>query len=161
MTTEIPNTAPDVAQDDPYSASRAMEERLRSTTDVTVWAAEFCNTFDGWDVIRHGDDRVEVINEGTMIAWFANYAQTVNDQLHQQRIKNGVNIGTWQAFLHFYYADCANAAFHTAEPRFSPITFRLAEFIISEHGVQFAIDPDARLSQVLAHVGEYEEDPGR
>lgn len=146
-------------QDTP-EAAREMTERLRSTTDVTVWAKEWVSTA-ALILARSNNDSLALLDEGWMIGWFANYAQTVNDELHRQRIEKGVPVGTWQAFLHFYYADCANAAFHTAEPRFSPITFRLAEFIISEHGVRFAVEPDARLSQVLAHVGEYEEDTGR
>jgi hypothetical protein len=149
-----------VTEQDTPEAAREMTEHLRQTTDVTEWAKAWVSTA-ALILARSNNDSLALLDEGWMIGWFANYAQTVNDQLHQQRIKDGVNIGTWQAFLHFYYADCANAAFHTAEPRFSPITFRLAEFIISEHGVRFAVEPDARLSQVLAHVGEYEEDTGR
>lgn len=147
-------------REDTPEAAREMTERLRATTDVTVWAKEWVATA-ALIVARSNGDPLALLDEGWMIGWFANYAQAVNDELHQRRIKNGVHPGTWHAFLHFYYMDCANASMHTAQPRFSPITFRLAEFIMSEHSVQFAIDPDPRLSHVWTDVNKYEEDPGR
>lgn len=59
------------------------------------------------------------------------------------------------AFLHFYHADCANSAIHTAPVRFSPLTFRLAEAL-------WGLTPDGgEIGEVLAHRGSYPEDPGR
>jgi hypothetical protein len=140
--------------------SLAQYERLRASSDVTLWAKEWVANA-ALILARTNNDSLALLDEGWMIGWFANYAQTVNDLAHQQRAAKGVHPGTWHAFLHFYYMDCANAAMHTGTPRFSPITFRLAEFIMAEHGVQFAITPDERLSQVFGSRGAYKEDRGR
>jgi hypothetical protein len=141
-------------------ASLAQYERLHATADVTVWAKEWVSTA-ALILARNNNDSLALLDEGWMIGWFANYAQAVNDLLHQQRVEKGVHPGTWHAFLYFYHLDCSNAAFHTADVRFSPITFRLAEFIMSEYSVVFAIQPDARLHEVFSALGKYEEDRGR
>jgi hypothetical protein len=136
------------------------EEKLRSTTDVTVWAEEFCKFFDGWTVIQQGDDRTETVNEGTMIGWFANYAQTCNDFMQS---KKEVHPGVAYAFEYFFHLDCSNAAMHQGTVRYSPITFRLAEHLHHEYPVAIHFDPvkyhDVHL--VLADKGAYAEDPGR
>jgi hypothetical protein len=69
----------------------------------------------------------------------------------------------WHSFRHFVHLDHANAAIHTADVRYSPITFRLAELLDSMRPVAV---PDDELSlqllnEVLSHLGLYEEDPGR
>jgi hypothetical protein len=63
----------------------------------------------------------------------------------------------YETFLHFYHLDHSNAAVHTAEVRFSPITFRLAEAL---HGNGF-IRPTANIAEVIADSGKYKEDKGR
>jgi hypothetical protein len=64
------------------------------------------------------------------------------------------NIGF--ALEHFFHMDKANASIHTADVRFSPITFRLAEtlFRCGVHGHVAA-------NEVLKARGQYEEDKGR
>lgn len=57
---------------------------------------------------------------------------------------------------HFYHTDCANAAIHMADVRFSPITFRLAEALRDSGG-----DVTPEMYKVLDHVGMYPEDRGR
>lgn len=59
------------------------------------------------------------------------------------------------AFLHFYHADNANAQFHVADTRYSPITFRLAE------ALEGMVNDPGEIEEVLSHRGQYEEDPGR
>lgn len=59
------------------------------------------------------------------------------------------------AFLHFYFEDNANAQFHVADTRYSPITFRLAE------ALEGLVNDPGQIEEVLAHRGQYEEDPGR
>lgn len=64
-----------------------------------------------------------------------------------------------QAFLHFFYLDKANAAIHTAEVRFSPVTFRLQEAL---DAVQYMTDTvAAEWREVRDHNGKYDEDKGR
>lgn len=62
---------------------------------------------------------------------------------------------TW-CLIHFVHADEANAAMHCAEVRYSPITFRLAEALVSlgenEHPLVVA---------VMLDRGAYVEDTGR
>jgi hypothetical protein len=62
------------------------------------------------------------------------------------------------AFMHVYHQDCANAAMHCGDVRFSPITFRLAETLsaLKEDPI-----PTKELDHVMRHRGWYEEDPGR
>ena len=67
-------------------------------------------------------------------------------------------------FEHFYMLDRQNATIHTADVRFSPITFRLAETLdrhkkIKRQSLPMRVDKD--LGDVLAHLGSYVEDPGR
>lgn len=59
------------------------------------------------------------------------------------------------AFLHFYFEDNANAQFHVADTRYSPITFRLAE------ALEGLVNDPGMIEEVLSHRGQYEEDPGR
>lgn len=61
----------------------------------------------------------------------------------------------WWAFVKIFHEDHANAAFHCATVRYSPLTFRLAE-ALSPYRPQ-----DPFVQQVLADKGQYTEDPGR
>lgn len=137
------------------------EHTLLATDDAQVWAAEFCRIFTG--KVVNGD----TVDEGLMVGWFANAIET-GRSMGQER--KPVHPGTWFAFLHFMHMDHANAAMHCASVRYSPITFRLAEFLWetyplsphpeqAEHLVHLRNDP--RLKQVLQHIGLYEEDAGR
>lgn len=61
---------------------------------------------------------------------------------------------TW-CLIHFVHEDEANAAMHTADVRYSPITFRVAEqlhLVRSQHPLVLA---------VIAAKGAYVEDTGR
>jgi len=49
-----------------------MEEALRRSVDAQDWAKAFMSVFEG---------RSGAIDEGTMIAWFANYRFTVEEAL--------------------------------------------------------------------------------
>lgn len=64
---------------------------------------------------------------------------------------------------HFAYTDRANAAIHSAEVRYSPITFDVARLIHAHYNP--SILPDVEdvqlLFDVLGHDGRYELDPGR
>lgn len=64
----------------------------------------------------------------------------------------------WYAFVHFYHLDKSNAAFHTSEVRYSPITFRLAEHVWS-HSQN--LHHSEQLRSVILDSGAYEEDTGR
>jgi hypothetical protein len=147
--------------------SSELQERLYATTDAMVWADEFCKQFEGHWIRHSGSDDPAAVDPGTMVGWFANYWGVITQKFASQPIHRG----TWYAFLHFYHQDCANAAFHCANPRYSPITFRLAEFIrstttpVTAHpeggpAVARAWD-DPRLQRVWTDLGQYEEDPGR
>jgi hypothetical protein len=62
----------------------------------------------------------------------------------------------YMSFLYFYHQDNANATMHVAPTRYSPITFRLAEALAG------LVDEDCgEIEEVLAHRGQYAEDPGR
>ena len=65
----------------------------------------------------------------------------------------------YECFRHFYHNDHANAAFHMAPVRYSPITFRLAEQI----NFLAPVDKDvySEVFSVLLDLGQYEEDKGR
>lgn len=150
----------DVSNEITEASERA--ERLRSTTDVTVWAKEWVATAAEM-LARNNGDYLALLDEGWMIGWFANYAQACNDNLAQRE----VHLGTWHAFMYFYHLDSSNAAFHTAQPKFSPITFRLAEFVYDTY--KMAMHPtlpifirqDPTLNEVLSAKGRYPEDTGR
>lgn len=56
---------------------RTVYHHLLNTDDAMVWATEFCRIFDGWVVRQHTwADLDHEINEGTMVAWFANAIET-------------------------------------------------------------------------------------
>ena len=64
----------------------------------------------------------------------------------------------WFCFSQNYHADCSNASVHCATVRYSPITFRLAEYLWE----QFPnYQSNAALRAVWLARGEYPEDPGR
>ena len=50
---------------------------LNDTTDARIWAEEFCRIFNDLLVWGDGpDDGRPIVNEGTMISWFANAIET-------------------------------------------------------------------------------------
>lgn len=55
------------------------QNTLLSTDDPMVWAEEFCRIFNGKMVKQGGPDTTDEINEGGMVAWFANAMQTALD----------------------------------------------------------------------------------
>jgi hypothetical protein len=59
------------------------------------------------------------------------------------------------ALTYFKAMDEANAAVHTGQVRYSPLTFRLAEALAGEEAESDTV------RAVLKHRGEYEEDRGR
>lgn len=59
------------------------------------------------------------------------------------------------ALRYFKTLDESNACMHTAEVRYSPITFRLAEFLSD------LVSECAEVTAVLDHRGLYAEDLGR
>lgn len=63
-----------------------------------------------------------------------------------------------EALRHFVHLDESNAAIHCGDVRYSPITFRLAEYL---DACAMADPDDPFMRRVLAHVGQYEEDKGR
>lgn len=67
----------------------------------------------------------------------------------------------WECFRHFAHLDESNAAMHTAQVRYSPITFRVAEHL--EHlDLSWLYPTNASLlDNVLRARGTYEEDAGR
>jgi hypothetical protein len=65
------------------------------------------------------------------------------------------------AFLHFYYADLANATVHIADVKFSPITFGLCDYLATHSPTTMSDDVDEALSHVMTHKGQYHPDSGR
>ena len=52
---------------------RRIEQTLLATTDMMVWAQEFCRIFSGRMVGSTTDGTVDgTVEEGTMVGWFAN-----------------------------------------------------------------------------------------
>ena len=64
----------------------------------------------------------------------------------------------WQSFLHMYHLDHSNAPIHTSAVRYSPLTFRLAEYLWSTFPNYRNNTP---LISVILDSGQYEEDKGR
>jgi hypothetical protein len=63
------------------------------------------------------------------------------------------------AFQHFYHMDKANACMHCSPVRFSPITFRLLDSLITD----WAEDQDItqEMAEVKFHINQYPMDRGR
>jgi hypothetical protein len=123
------------------------------------WAEEFCRIFNGF-VIESGhhapvEGTRKSVDEGTLVGWFAN-AMARGEQTALERLSED---GPYHAFLHFYHLDKSNAAFHCANVRFSPVTFRLAEHLRDAHHME-ALTSD-ELAHVLMELHTYEEDRGR
>ncbi len=81
----------------------------------------------------------------------------------EERFGTRAQLTVWECFRHFAHLDHANAAIHTADVRYSPITFRLAETLDDLRDVAVPIDAGSvqLLDLVLAHRGTYPEDTGR
>ena len=70
---------------------------LLGTSDAMVWAEEFCRIFRGWMIgprqvadLSTLPTPLGVVDEGTMVGWFANAMQTALDQA---RIDYGPQFG--------------------------------------------------------------------
>jgi hypothetical protein len=63
------------------------------------------------------------------------------------------------AFEHFYHMDSANAKIHCAPVRFSPITFRLCDYLMAAW--RDGEDITEEMGIVSRHVGQYAMDKGR
>lgn len=61
----------------------------------------------------------------------------------------------FQCLRYFVHTDEANAAMHTADVRYSPITFRVAEALYAEG------DRSEMTVKVMGARATYPEDPGR
>jgi hypothetical protein len=127
---------------------------LMDSDDAMIWAQEFCRIFDGF-IVGTVDQPDKLIDEGTMVGWFAN-AMVKGEQFAIKRIPTE---GPWYAFLHLYYMDKANAAVHCAPVWFSPVTFRLAEHLFTTNNVDVLLSDE--FGEVHAALGAYEEDKGR
>jgi hypothetical protein len=64
----------------------------------------------------------------------------------------------WYCFLHMYHLDRANAPIHTNVVRYSPLTFRIAEYLWN-HFPSYQVIQELR--SVVLDSGQYDEDPGR
>jgi hypothetical protein len=64
----------------------------------------------------------------------------------------------WHCLRQNVHADESNAAIHCAPVRYSPITFRLAEYLWNHFP---SYRGRVELAQVAADIGSYVEDPGR
>jgi len=63
------------------------------------------------------------------------------------------------SFQQNYHLDKSNAAIHCSPVRFSPITFRLLETLLT--GWPLDEDITSEMQEVREHYGTYEEDRGR
>lgn len=64
----------------------------------------------------------------------------------------------WFCFVHFYSLDQSNAPIHTATVRYSPITFRIAEYLWHHFA---GYRSRGELRAVILDSGAYDEDLGR
>jgi len=129
---------------------------LLDTDDGSQWAEEFCRIFTVTPVIGviPTDEDPKDWQEGLMISWFANAIET-----GKNHHRTADPTGPMTAFLHFYNLDHANAAIHCGQVRYSPVTFRLQEYMIEAHPVEAC--QDSRITEVMEHNGKYQEDRGR
>jgi hypothetical protein len=125
---------------------------LLDTDDAMLWAEEFCRIFVGKVVTTEESEGADV---GLMVSWFANAIET-GRRFGMESLNCD---GPFWAFTHFYNMDKANAAMHCAPVRFSPITFRLAEFLRSTMPLLSLHSPE--YVEVMDHLGRYPEDSGR
>lgn len=85
---------------------------------------------------------------------------THQHQLLPDKINEAMDLGEilWQALRQNFHADTANAAIHCAPTRYSPLTFRIAEYLWNHFpSYRHTIE----LATVVADLGSYAEDPGR
>lgn len=151
MEPEITEVDTGVSQED-QTTPPPRDLTLLGTEDAMVWAEEFVRIFTGKVVGPDWDG----VDEGLMVGWFAN-AMAIGEQFGIKRLMDNSPV-LW-CFEHFFHMDKANACMHCAPVRFSPITFRLAEFLNKGYPAMFVESHD--LNEVLHHSGMYEEDAGR
>jgi hypothetical protein len=75
------------------------------------------------------------------------------------RMEMGEDEETLWSFLYFYHMDKANACIHCSPVRFSPLTFRLCDAVMSDWPKDDDI-PEA-IAEVRSHRQTYELDTGR
>jgi hypothetical protein len=64
----------------------------------------------------------------------------------------------WHCLRQNVHLDESNAAIHTAPVRYSPLTFRIAEYLWNHFP---SYRSQVELAKVAADIGSYNEDPGR
>ena len=86
------------------------------------------------------------------------HAHRVNPEPTEVAQKSPLHDILWFSFLHMYHLDHSNAPIHTNTVRYSPLTFRLAEYLWN-HFPSYQVNESLR--SVILDSGQYEEDTGR
>jgi hypothetical protein len=150
--TEVTDTG--VSQEDQTEAP-PRGHTLLDTDDAMLWAEEFVRIFTGQTVGGEHGEISRAVDVGLMVSWFANAIET-GKRFGMESLNCD---GPFWAFTHFYNMDKGNAAMHCAPVRFSPITFRLAEFLRDTMPLLSLHSPE--YNEVMDHLGRYPEDNGR
>jgi hypothetical protein len=76
-----------ISMSDSHPAKPPTEHTLLATTDPMVWAQEFCRIFSGHIIMPYErpDTDAGIVDEGTMVGWFANAMQTA---LNNQQVED-------------------------------------------------------------------------
>lgn len=90
----------------PIPQVRPVEHTLLSTDDAMVWAQEFCRIFRGRMIIAEGDESLQVqgfdlqfVDEGGMVAWFANAMQTAVNVYERRKLHEKGELTPAEAFI--------------------------------------------------------------
>jgi hypothetical protein len=84
----------------------------------------------------------------------------VTSRLLPEQVPEGMMLGEilYQCLRQNAHLDESNAAIHTAPVRYSPLTFRIAEYLWNHFP---SYRDNTLLHSVILDSGQYEEDPGR
>jgi hypothetical protein len=83
----------------------------RVGTNAQDWAVEFVRLFKGFTIVENAGDNDGVVDAGTMIGWFANYASVVevsrNGRLYDTVFDDAETLELWMHHLNEEGLDCS------------------------------------------------------
>ncbi len=117
------------------------EHTLLGTTDMMVWAEEFCRIFGGFVVTPVEVRGAQAIDPGTMVSWFANAFELGRSTGRKELCPHD-----WLQLSDDIYS-CRDCGVITADPADFEVTEDLSEEIVAVEVPSEADDPDAVLEE--------------
>ena len=91
-----------------HHEARRTEHTLMGTDDAMVWAEEFCRIFKGWTITDVPQDVSGIVDQGSMVSWFANAMQVAVNQYERRKLHEKGELTETEQFLQRWDMDHPN-----------------------------------------------------